>query len=99
MVRCRGGTCHPVVLAIDEDYEALLNDFNQMFVEPTSPFVPKPLVKKCMTQMKVVWGKAGAQDYWVEQHTWGFNMKSGNIIAMLRLLKSRNGLDYIAVDW
>ena len=99
MVRCCGSICHFVVLAIDEDYETLRNDFNQMSVEPTSPFVPKPLVKKCMTQIKVVWGTAGAQDYWVEQHTWGSDMKSGNIIAMLRLMKSRNGMDCIAVDW
>ena len=61
MVRCGGSTCYPVILAIDEGYETLLNDFDQMFVESTSPFVPKPLVKKCMTQMKVVRGKAGAE--------------------------------------
>ena len=99
MVRSRGSTCHPVVLAIDEDYETLRNDFFQMLVEPTSPFVPNPLVKKCMTQMEVVWGKAGAQDYWVEQHIWGFTLKSSNITAMLQLKKSRNGSDNIAVDW
>ena len=60
--------------------------------------MPKPLLKKCMTQMKSAWGKVGAQDYWVEQQTWGFTMTTGKITAMSRLVKSRIGMDYIAVD-
>ena len=31
MVHCRGGTFEPVVIAIDEDYDTLLDDFDYIF--------------------------------------------------------------------
>ena len=96
MVHC-GDTFEPVVLSIDEDYEALLDDLHKIFVEPrmtASASMPKRRMKTYLSQMKVVWGKAAKSEF-VMEPGWGSMIKTENIIAMLRLLKSRNGKDYI----
>lgn len=97
MVHC-GTTSEPVVLAIDEDYETLFDDFQRIFVEPpvteNANKQKKPTGRR-MTQMKVAWGRAEKE--FVIDPGWGSTMKTGNITAMLRLLKSRNGKDYIRI--
>lgn len=95
MVHC-GTTSEPVVLAIDEDYEKLFDDFHRIFGKPRvteSASKPKRSTDGRETQMKVVWGRAEKE--FVIDPGWGSVMKTGNITAMLRLLKSRNGKDYI----
>lgn len=98
MVHC-GITSEPVVLAIDEDYETLFDDFHRIFVEPQvteSGSKPNKRTEGRMTKMKVVWGRAEKE--FVIDPGWGSVMKTGNITAMLRLLKSRNGKDYIRMS-
>ena len=71
----------PVVLAIDEDYETLLDDFQTILFGSAKMNLPR---------MRAIWGTQGVCD-------WEPVMTTGNMTAILRLLKSRNGKDYIEV--
>ncbi|KAF6241749.1 hypothetical protein HO173_000461 [Letharia columbiana] len=89
------GSLEPVVLAIDEDYDTLLQDFHHIFVNPKI----KERMKRENTRMglmEIVWWKkwgGGALPPYDSLVT------CGNIIAMLRHLKSKNGMDYISIHW
>ncbi len=97
MVRCRG-TFEPVVIAIGEDYDTLLDDFDYIFrqIVPSS----KSLGLKKMTVVwengwKENWNSVGS-DY--VDREWHSAVTTGNITAMLRLLKSQSGMNYIKID-
>lgn len=97
MVRCRG-TFEPVVVAIGEDYDTLLDDFDYIFRQILPS--PRPLGLK---KMKVVW-ENGWMKSWMSidssyvDRKWHSAVNTGNITAMLRLLKSQNGMSYIEID-
>ena len=76
------GTTQPIVLAIDEEYETLFDDFEDIFDNSVMR----------VQEMSVIWGKD-----WILQFEESRVTKS-SITAMLRLLKSRNGKDYIVVQ-
>lgn len=82
-----GYISEPVVLAIDEDYETLLHDFPTMFLGPG---------RQRSIQMRAIWETADGKGA-LSHYYWTAIMNTGNITAMLRLLKSRNGKDYIDV--
>lgn len=97
MVHC-GTTSEPVVLAIDEDYQTLFKDIYRIFYDPQgneSASKPKRPTEERKTEMRVVWGRA-EKEFAIDPG-WGFIITKGNITAMLRLLKSRNGRDYIRI--
>ena len=77
----------PVVLAIDEDYEMLLHDFQTIFIGPG---------RNRLIQMRAIRETADGKGA-LSHYDWKAIMNTGNITAMLRLLKSRNGKDYIEV--
>lgn len=77
----------PVVLAIDEDYETLMHDFQTMFLGPG---------RYRLIEMRPIWETADGKGP-LSRYYWTASMNTGNIIAMLRLLKSRNGKDYIGL--
>lgn len=87
------GTLEPVVLAIGEDYDTLLQDFHHIFANQKI----KEKMKRENTRMglmEIVWWKkwgGGALPLYDSLVT------CGNTIAMLRHLKSKNGMDYISI--
>ena len=83
-----GSISEAVVLAIDEDYETLFDDIHTILLGSG---------RRSMTRMRAFWGTPGGKaDWW--GYEWQAVMNTGNITAMLRLLKSRNGVDYIQVS-
>ena len=96
LIWCRD-SWEPIVLAIDEDYDTLFDDFHTIFGEPREiAAMSKKPVQRRLTRMRITWGKVGAQGSWPDHHP-GSYVKADNLVAMLRLLKSRNGNDYIMV--
>ena len=91
----------PVVIAIDEDYDTLLDDFHHMFVEPKmteTANMPKRPMNRAMPSMTVQWEK-GYLDAWVLSNRQKSSVvHTGNIIALLRLLKSQSGMNFITID-
>ncbi|CAD6582975.1 MAG: hypothetical protein ASARMPRED_001118 [Alectoria sarmentosa] len=84
MIFC--GFFEPVVLAIDEDHDTLLSDLQRIFNVRTR-------------EMRVVWGDGwGGGSMGRDLAMMGSVVQPGNITAMLRLLKSKNGADYIHVN-
>lgn len=73
----------PVVVAIDEDISTLISDIQRMF--------HNRLNTKKITELRIEWcGSGASRDFGS-----GFHLSSGNATAMLRFLKSRNGVDTI----
>lgn len=70
-----------LVVAIDEDYKTLLNDVQKAFSR--SLLNSNTRIK----ELRVSWGQRDFES--------GTSLDSGNIIAMLRLMKSRGGQDVI----
>ena len=97
MVRS-GSTFEPIVIAIDEDYDTLLDDFDYIFRQIFSSSRSLGLKK-----MKVVW-ENGWKKAWnsIGSHEvdrkWHSTVEASNITAMLRLLKSQSGMSYIEID-
>ena len=84
---------NPVVLTIDEDYDALFKDFYNIFVVPRIKVLKKGTEGGRMTGMEVFWKPP------FETYGWrSTDMTADNITAMLRLLKSRNGKDHIVLS-
>ena len=79
------GKFRPMILTMDEHCETLFQDIRQLLADKDEKFNPK---KK---QLKVVWGH-GRPINSPEQ----IKLEDSNIIAILRLMKSRNGVDYVA---
>ena len=95
MVFCCG-TREPVVLAIDEHYDSLLHDIQHIFVKAGTAENEKVIKNaKKMTHMTVSWGIGGTTGK--PYHDPSFEVNRNNITAMLRLLKSRNGVDFLEV--
>ncbi len=93
MVLCHG-TFEPVVLGIDEEYGKLMDDFHRMLADPSASKKP---MGRWITSMKVVWERSwGGQDLQLARG--GTLVTGNNITAMLHLLKSRNGNDYIELS-
>ncbi len=71
----------PLVVAIDEDFNTLLGDVQRMF---------------CIS---LIYSTTRIKELKIGLGTWEFggnpSLNSGNIVAMLRLLKSRNGKDML----
>ena len=98
MVRCRG-TFEPIVVAIDEDYDTLLADFSLIFGRLLSPTGQSLRLEK----MKVVWEegwKKSWQSYDSEYgcRKWHSEVRAGNLVAMLRLMKKQGDRSYVEVD-
>ncbi|CAD6594140.1 MAG: hypothetical protein ASARMPREDX12_008302 [Alectoria sarmentosa] len=93
-----GSTFEPVVIAIDEDYDTLLDDFNYIFRQIFHSSRSLGLKK-----MKVVW-ENGWKERWNSigsrelDRKWDSTVETSNITAMLRLLKSQSGMSYIKID-
>lgn len=71
----------PLVVAVNETFPSLLDDIRRMFKSRFSSTEPK--------ELRVSWS-SGARDFGSN-----FTLNSGNITAMMRLMKSRNGVDMI----
>ena len=90
-------TLTPVVLAMDEDYDGLLNDFVHMFPiekRPTHGYTKGPWAgpKGCMRAAWKEFGERASTD--LQSYS---DLNKSNITVILRLLKSRNCVDYIQV--
>lgn len=79
------GIHKPMVLAIDEDPEPLFQDIRHLFDAKDDP--------KKNKEMKVTWGHGSPKHGPGES-----KLDSRNITALLRLVKSRNGVDLIATS-
>ena len=97
LVRCRE-TFAPIVVAIDDDYDTLLNDFDYIFCQILRR-MDRPLK---LHSMRVVW-ENGWKESWSSvgsdkfNREWHSTVKADNLLAMLRLLKSKNDMSYIEV--
>ena len=97
MVRCHG-TFEPIVVAIDEDYDILLADFDGIF-----SYIFSREKSLRLNKMKVVWEK-GWKESWNSygsnyvDRQWHSTVKPGNLTAMLRLLKSQSDRSYIEIS-
>lgn len=79
------GDFQPMVLTMNERCEPLLEQIRHLLAKKNEQYDPE---KK---QLKVVWGHgrpAGSPDK--------TDLTDSNITAMFRLVKARNGVDYIA---
>jgi len=83
IVMCNGLRA-PVVVAIEEDISTLMADIQRMF--------HNKLNNRKIFELRVEWcGSPASRDFGS-----GFHLSNGNATAMLRLLKSRNGVDTIS---
>ena len=73
----------PIVISIEEDVETLINDISRMFNNGLM------LSGSRIKELRISW-YSGSQDFGS-----GFHLGKGNVTAMLRLLKSRGGVDTI----
>ncbi|KAK3172028.1 hypothetical protein OEA41_004112 [Lepraria neglecta] len=73
----------PIVISIDEDVETLIKDISRMFNNGLM------LSTSRIKELRINW-YSGSQDFGS-----GFHLSNGNVTAMLRLLKSRGGVDTI----
>ena len=71
----------PLVVAVNESFNILLDDIQRMFSSHLSSTKPK--------ELRISWSSS-ARDFGSN-----FTLNSGNMVAMMRLLKSRGGVDMI----
>jgi len=84
MVLCNG-LRGPVVVAIDEDISTLISDIQRLFHNRLS--------NTRVTELRIDWCGAPGSGFGSGSH-----LNNGNATAMLRLLKSRNGVDSISAE-
>ncbi len=77
------GSFEPVVIAIDENYDDLFHDIQHTLDRPH-------------TKMEVHWEKNWGK--WMKDDGQTSEVNNSNIGAILRLLKSRNGLGCICIS-
>lgn len=84
----------PMVLAIDEECETLFDDIQNVYAKTNDAKERKRKNDDSKKKhMKVVWGQGFYKDVTEESV-----LDDSNMVATLRLLKSRNGADLIATS-
>lgn len=97
MVRCRG-TFEPIIVAIDEDYDTLFHDLDRIFGQLFS--IEKSLR---LSEMRVMW-EEGWKKSWSSYDSdyadrkWHSDVKAGNLMATLRLMKEQGDRSYVDVS-
>ena len=84
------GKFQPMIITMNEEREPLFQDIRHLLAKKDEEYDPE---KKDMPKMKVVWGHGRPKNSPEE-----IELENSNIIAMLRLVRSRNGVDYIAAS-